>query len=268
MNLNLTPLFKRMGKVAVDSSPAILTAIGVTGAVATAYFAAKGAFQASDIIREAEADKKANLGKGFDEDLDGSLSMEEKFNLTWKCYIPAAGCLVLSATAIICSNRVSDRRTAAVATAYSVVKESYQEYRTKTTEKVGKKKEEEIREEIAKERMDRHPFSAKNALVVATGHGATRCYDLWNDRYFTSDMESLRRAVNDLNQQVINDTYASMTDFYHLLDLPSTGHSDDFGWDTDKLMELDYSGHLHPDGTPCIAIDFKVKPNPRYSQLY
>lgn len=257
--MDLSALFKRVGKVAADNSPAILSAIGVTGTLSAAYLAAKGAFQASEVIREAQAEQ--------DEAEQGHpLTTQEKFDLTWKLYVPAAACVVLSATAIICANRISDRRTAALASAYSVVEKSYNEYRTKTTEKVGKKKEQEIRDDIAQDRRDAHPIT-KTTLVV-NSKGDTLCYDMWTDRYFTSDMESLRKAMNDFNQQVINDTYQPLSEWYHLVGLPSTSHSDEIGWDTDKLMDLDFSGTLSEDGTPCIAVDFRVKPNPRFSTLY
>lgn len=264
--MDLSVLFKRAGKVAAKNSPAILTAIGVTGTLGAAYLAAKGAFQASEVLTKATEHKKAQLGEGFDEEVDGALSFEEKFNLTWRLYAPAASCVVLSVTAIICANRIGDRRTAAMASAYSIVEKSYAEYRAKTTEKVGKKKEQEIRDEIAQDRQDANPPSSTTFIV--SGKGSTRCFDKWSGQYFTNDMESIRSAVNDFNQLVINSTFASLTELYHMIGVRPTRASDEVGWDTDKLLEVEYSGTLHADGTPCIAIDFRTMPNPRYSQLY
>jgi hypothetical protein len=264
--MNLTPLLKRMGKVAADNSPAILTAIGVTSAVAATYLAARGGMEAVGLLKVAEENKKADLGEGFDPDLDGQLTFEEKFNATWKCFAPAAGCLVLSVTAVICSNRVSDRRTAAMASAYSVVKESYAEYRAKNVEKVGKKKEQELRDEIAQDRRNSHPID-KTTLIV-TGKGPTLVYDKWNDRYFTSSRNEIDAAVNELNREINLNGHATMTEFYHLLNIPAVGHSDYLGWNISELLEVSYSGTLGSDGEPCLQMEFRTEPSPRFDRAY
>jgi len=276
--MDLTPLFKRLGKVAVKNSPAILTSIGVTGAVASAYLAAKGAFKAADILKEASTEKylydsegnhrpdKSEREMTEEEIAERYLTFEEKFSLTWQCYAPAVGCLVLSATAMICSHRIQDRRAAAMASAYSVVRESYTEYRAKATEKLGPKKEQEVRDEIAQDRRNRHPV--ETTKMVITGKGLTRCYDKWNDRYFNSSKNTIDAAVNAFNREMINGTYGSLTDFYHLLNVPGTGHSDHIGWTTDQLLELDVSGTLDDEGEPCLQIDFKTLPHDRFDRAF
>jgi hypothetical protein len=257
-------LFKRAGKAAAENSPAILTAIGVTGTIATAYFAAKGAFKAAEIIQE-ETDQRVMAAGGINGDVD-VLTTKEKADLTWKCYIPAAASAAMTVASIICAVRVQDRRNAAIASAYSVVEKSYAEYRAKTIEKTTKKKEQEIRDEVAQDRVNANPVN--QTTIVVTTKGNTLCYDMWTDRYFTSDMELLRKAVNDFNAQVINDNYASLSDFYHLIGLPSTSESDNIGWSTDKLLEIDYSGILDNNGTPGLAMDFRVKPMTRFASAF
>lgn len=264
--MNLTPLLKRMGKVAADNSPAILTAISVTGAVAATYLAAKGGMEAVGLLKKAEEEKKAEFLGEATEGEPEPLTFEEKFNATWKCYAPAVGCLVLSATAAICSNRISDRRAAAMASAYSVVKESYGEYRAKNVEKVGKKKEQELRDEIAQDRRNRHPID--QTTLIVTGKGPTLVYDKWNDRYFTSSRNEIDAAVNELNREINLNGFATMTEFYHLLNIPATGHSDYLGWSVKQLLEVGYSGTLGTDGEPCLQMEFKTEPDPKFDQSY
>lgn len=277
--MNLTPLFKRLGKVASDNSPAILTSIGVTGTLAAVYLAAKGAFEASDILREAAESKEQEfLGDALKEVSEGEeaegiqtvspepLTLQEKFELTWQCYLPAAGCVVLSVTAVICSNRISDRRAAAMASAYSVVRESYSEYRAKNVEKIGKKKEQEVRDEIAQDRRDLHPIE-KSTLVI-TGKGPTLCRDAWSGRDFTSSKNVIDAAVNKFNQDVINQTYGSLSDFYDLIGLAPTTNSNYVGWNTDSLLEIDFSGTLDTEGEPCLQIEFKTPPLDRFDRSF
>lgn len=257
--LDLSVLFKRVSKVAADNSPAILTAIGATSAAAAAYLAARAGFKSAEEISVENAARDESID-------DYRLTTQEKFDLTWKNYVPAATCVVVSVTSVICANRISDRRAAALASAYSIVEKSYTEYRTKNIEKIGKKKEAEVRAEMAQDRVNAHPPNM--STIIVTGVGATRVRDEWSGRYFTGDIETLRKAQNDFNQTLVNSTHLPLTEFYHLVGLPPTRESDQVGWDTDKLLELEFQGTLHEDGTPCISMDFKVPPNARYSSLY
>jgi hypothetical protein len=244
-------LFKRAGKVAADNSPAILSAIGITGTLATVYLAAKGGFKAAKVLDEAAETKKDKL------------TTRETFDATWKLYVPAATSAALTVASIVCSVQISERRTAALAGAYSIAEKSYTEYRKKTSDTVGKKKEQEIRDKIAQDKV-----TANTTNLIVTNKGETRCYDTWTDRDFISDMESLRKAVNDLNERIINENYASLSDFYNLIGLNSTAESDYVGWNTNQLLEVDYSGVLDKHGAPMIALTFRNTPMSRFSSLY
>ncbi|QNN99522.1 hypothetical protein SEA_TIEDYE_46 [Streptomyces phage TieDye] len=259
--MDFSALFQRAGKVAANNSPAILTALGVTGTLTTAYLAAKGAFQAAEVLRKAEEEISTP------EEAEKFNSIQGKAELTWKVYIPAATCAAMTVTAIICANRASERRAAAMASAYAFVEKSFKEYREKTVKKVGKTKEQAIRDEIVQDRITEHPPS-QTVLALAAQQGSVLCWDKWSDRYFVSDMESIRKAVNDFNHELINSTHLSLTEFYHLLGMTPIGNSDDLGWDSNDKLELHYTTALTKNNVPCLAIDFVNRPNHRYAQLY
>uniref|UniRef100_A0AAU7GXP3 Uncharacterized protein n=1 Tax=Streptomyces phage Scarif TaxID=3158858 RepID=A0AAU7GXP3_9CAUD len=250
---DLSALFKRAGKVAAENSPAILTAIGVTGTLTTAYFAAKGAFKAAEVIREAENERCVNN--------EECLTTQEKVEVTWKLYVPAAASAAMTVAAIICANRISERRTAALASAYSVAQNGIKEYREKVVEKVGKKKEQEITDEVAADRIRNAPPSTTE-IFIGNG-GSTLCYDRWSGRYFAGDIESVRSAVNDFNAKVINETYASLNEFWELVGLPSVTGGSELGWNTDRLLEVDYSWVTVGDDR-IVHIDFRTLPIARY----
>ncbi|QPX71436.1 hypothetical protein SscP1EGY_38 [Streptomyces phage SscP1EGY] len=264
---DLSALFKRAGQVAAENSPAILTAIGVTGTLTTAYLAAKGALKASEALKEAEEAKLAEF-HGEDPDKTGlpdPLTTQEKFEATWEHFVPAALSAAMTVTAIICSNRISDRRSAALASAYSVVKESYGEYQKKTSEKVGPKKAAEIKEEVAAEMVRRHPI--RTTEIVAPVSGQVLFYDRWSGRYFYNDIETLRGAVNDFNQQLIHDMYMSLNEFWEKINLPSTTCGEYLGWTTDNLLETDITW-VTIEGERVAFVDFKTLPVPKYNESY
>lgn len=269
---DLSALFKRAGQVAAENSPAILTAIGVTGTLTTAYLAAKGALKASEALKAAENEKVEQNRKGSDlteeEKSDPnrfSLTTQEKFEATWEYFVPAALSAAMTVTAIICSNRISDRRSAALASAYSVVKESYGEYQKKTVEKVGPKKAQEIKDEVAEEMVRRHPIRVTE--VVAPVSGQVLFYDRWSGRYFYSDVETVRGAVNDFNHQLIHDMYMSLNEFWEKVKLPSTACGEHLGWTSDNLLETDISW-VTIEGERVAVVDFRTLPIAKYDRSY
>ena len=255
--MTLTEIAKRIEKLAADNSPAILTAIGVTGTLTTAYLAGRASFKAAEIIREREEEDGHAV--------DPRIRLKHRTILTWKLYLPAAGTAVLTVTAIISANRIGSRRTAAMAAAYSLTEKAFEEYRQKIREKFGENKEREARDELAQDRVNENPVSSRE--VIITSGGEVLCYDQHSGRYFQSDMETLKKAQNDTNYQVLNDFYASLGDFYHRIGLPATSYSEEVGWNSDKMMELQFSTTLSEDGRPCLAIDFAVAPVRDYCRV-
>jgi len=259
--MDFSAFFQRAGKVAANKSPAILTALGVTGTITTAYLAAAAAFKAARVI----SDENAILEKARQESPGAEiaeLDLRGMAELTWNLYIPAATCAALTVTTIICGNRASERRAAAMAAAYTFAEKSFAEYREKTLLKVGKKKEQEVRDEIVQDRIKANP-PGRTVLALASQDGSQLCWDKWTDRYFVSDMESIRKAVNDFNQELINSSYMTLSDFYYLIGMRPTSDSDNIGWNTDKLLEIDYSAALTDKGVAVIAIDFRNRPSHR-----
>jgi len=253
--VEISDLAKRLAKLTADNSPAIFTALGVAGALTTAYLTGKASFKAAKII----SDEEFSVSRG----VSFRLGTRDKVEKVWKLYIPPAGSAVVTIACIILANRIGSRRAAALAAAYAISERGFAEYKQKVVEKLGAPKEQKVRDEIAQERVNKNPF---NDLFVI-GEGQALCYDSYTGRYFLCDMESIRRAENDINYEINSNYYASLTDFYNKIGLPRTSMSDNVGWNADKLLEVEYSAVLSETGKPCIAIDFRVEPVRGYSRL-
>ncbi len=195
----------KTGKLVADNSPSILTAIGVTGLLTTAYLTGKASFKAVDIIEN----EKNRRGRIVPEDRDDMFTNKEKFELLWKLYLPAATSAVLTASSIIYANRIGASRAAAMTTAYAISQRAYNEYEHKVVEMIGKNKEQKVRDSVAQDRVHNNPVDKQQ--VIVTGGGDVLCYDLYTGRYFRSSMETLKKAQNDLNHTVLNHQYASLT---------------------------------------------------------
>jgi hypothetical protein len=240
-------LMRRLSKLTTDNSPAILTGLAVAGTLTTAYLTGKASVKAAEILRE----------EAIRWDVPTSeLKPKYVVEATWKLYIPAASSAALTIACIVGANQIGTRRAAAMAAAYSLSERAYTEYREKVVEKIGQSKERGYRDEIMQERVTNDPISRE---VIVSGLDVL-CYDKFTGRYFTSDMETLKKAQNDTNYQINSDYYASLTDFYNRVGLRPTGMSDEVGWNSDKLLELSFSSVLADDGRPCLAFEFVVVP--------
>ena len=252
----LTDFGKRVPKFIVDNSPAILTAIGVTGALTTAYLTGRaslkvGALMAVDIMdRETHNEPKP--------------TNKELVVTYWRHYIPAVAAGSLTVAAIIVSNRVGARRAAALASAFAITERAFDEYKSKVVEKLGSQKEEAIRAEIAQDRVTRTPPGE----IIVTGGGSVWCMDAISGRYFMSSVEEIRKAENLINYRVTHDMYASLSDLYEHLGLPATSISDEVGWNVDKLLEIKITGALTEDERrPVLYIDYTVAGIRGYNRL-
>lgn len=252
--MTIQNLALRAQKFAVDNSPLILTSVGVAGVVTTAVLTGKATFKAAELVND-------NTREVYEE-----LEPKEKLKLVWKLYIPPMLSAGFTIVAIVGANRIGTRRAAAMAAAYSLSEKAFEEYRDKVAEKFNTNKEREVRDEIQQDHMTKNPVTSSQ--VVITSNGDVLCYDKYTARYFTSDMESIKQAQNNLNHKLLNSGYASLNDFYALLELDYVSFGDDVGWNSDELLEVIFSTVMSDDQRPCIAIDFHVKPIKDYFRTH
>lgn len=232
-------------------SPEILTSLGIAGMITTTVLAVRATPKALKLREVAEEEKGEEL------------TPIETVKVAWKPYIPAVTTGAVSIACLVGANSVNARRNAALATAYKLSEAAYAEYRDKVVETVGEKKERTVREKVANEQIKKHPVTQSE--IVSTGKGKTLCFDPYSGRYFTNDIETIRRAANNLNEQMLNSItgYMSLSDFYDEIGLAHTEISHDIGWNTSNIIKLDISAHVTDDGQSAIVVGY-INP-PRYN---
>lgn len=244
--MNLSNVFNNVIKTIKSNSPEILTALGVSGVVTTAYLTGKASNKASKMIDAEEA------SAGISD--NPRQRLKEQTKLVWKLYIPAGISGAATIACIIGASRSNSRRTAAAVTAYSLTERAFSEYREKVVEQIGKVKEQKVRDQINQDRVSAKPPVSRE--VIVTGSGNVLCCEKLTHRYFRSDHETLRKAVNDINHMIVNQLYVTLDEFYDLIGLPHTSLSDNLGWDSNKLMELQFSTVLSEENEPCLAFEY------------
>lgn len=177
-------------------------------------------------------------------------------------YLPTVVAGSATIASIIYLNNVGLKRTAAATALYAVSERAFDDYKEKVIEKFGDQQHVAVQDEVAQDQVTKNPPVDKE--VIITGNGDVMCYDSITGRYFRSTVEKLRRSENELNKQILDEMYATLSDFYYLIGLPPTDYSDGVGWNTDKMMSLNFSTTMAEDDTPCISILYNVLPTPEY----
>ena len=271
---NVTKFINDTKKAVSKHSPEILTGLGIAGMVTTTVLAVKATPKAIELI-EAEK-RRQNIeireearNNGYDKcPCVNKLKPIETIKVAWKPYIPAAITGIASITCLVGASSVSARRNAALATAYQLSTTALSEYKEKVVETIGEKKEKVVREKVAQERVNKNPVSQSE--VIVTKKGDTLFYEPLSGRYFKSDIESVKKVVNELNKRMIGgEQYISLSEFYSEIGLSTTAISDDIGWRVDRdIIEIDYPAIKADDDTPCLSLDYLVRPEYDYDKLY
>lgn len=246
---DLNGIVKGLAKTIYENSPAILTAMAAAGVVTTTVMAVRATPKAMYILSE-EAAKRTTMAADF---LVQDFTPAEVVKLTWDIYLPTAGMAVATIGCVFGVNSVHTRRNAALASVYSLAEKTLTEYQEKVVEQFGKKANDKVRDSVNEDRVRNNPPS--NEVIFAT-KGDMLCCDMLTGRYFMSDVESIRKAENNINATIIMHDYASQNDFYDELGLSHVPQGDDVGWKIGHMMDIYFSSILtdekHP--RPCLAV--------------
>lgn len=255
MKEKFTNFIKTTKSYVTKHSPEILTGIGVTGMVTSTVLAVKATPKALILIEEAKAEKGEEL------------TVIETVKAAWVPYIPAVITGVAAAACIIGASAVNTKRNAALATAYAISERSLLTYRDKVVETLGEKKEKEIREKISQDEVDKQ--SVSSTQIIVTPKGNTLCMESISGRLFRSDMDQIRKIVNELNRQMRNQNYVSLNELNRELGLKSIPNGDSLGWNIDDgYIDVFFNACIADNEEPCIVLDYSRPPKYEFDKFF
>lgn len=248
--MGVSDVLTKTGHKLAANSPTLLAGIAITGVVTTAYLTARAAVEGAEVIQAEEAESGTHG--------DPKERLKERTKLTWRLYIPAGVSAGVTIGCIVGSTRINNRRLAAAQAAFALSERAWSEYREKVVDEIGKKKEQKLRDDLAEEKVH---SAASGSPALVLGSGDVLCCELYSGRFFTSNAETLRRSVNEVNHQLNIHDLVSLDEWYWKIGLEGTQHSSNLGWGSEKLLELELSTVLTPDDKPCLAFGYNyVKP--------
>lgn len=269
---DVSQFFKMAQHAITKYSPEILTGIGIAGMITTTVLAVKATPKALEKIEEEkkrvydELDPLDVPSQAIPQDV--KLKPMEVVKVSWKYYIPAVITGTASIACIIGASKVNYTRNAALATAYNLSQTALTEYKAKVIETIGEKKEQVVREKVAKEQLEKNPVIPSKEIIVTSGD-KQRFYEVMGNQRFSSTVTDIERIVNGLNRRMRDEMYISLNELYLELGLKPAPIGDIVGWNIDKgYIELSFDSLIDTDGTACIVMDYLVRPTYGFDAVY
>lgn len=236
------------------SSPTILTVLGITGVVGTAAMAVRETPKALRLVKV----KKDELNKE-------KLTPVELVRTTWKCYVPSVLIGVGTITCIVGIGVMDKRNQAALTSAYTMLNESYKQYRQAAKKVYGENADNKIHSEMAKDAMVSSYDWGYQVYNMDMDPESERLlfYDLASKKYFNTTMAAVLNAQYHVNRNLSIKGDCSLNEYLSFLGVEGVDKGDEIGWDISYMIEemecywLDFDNYKTTleDGLECIVID-------------
>lgn len=168
---------------------------------------------------------------------------------------PIAAPAVISAGASVVTAIINEKSTSekvaklttsveSITTAYNISQNVNRRIEEKARTMIGDEAVDNIQRAAISDKI-RSDVSSGGVQIISTGHGNDLFYDDWSGRYFQSDVNFVKKVVNDCNFQLTNELQISLNEFYADLGLPTIGGGEATGWNTDfGLIDIRFISDL------------------------
>lgn len=252
-------VFQSMFEIARDTcikkGPQIIMGLSILGYGVALYSCGKATLKAADKIKEmkSEVPEKEQESKTFYRKVAKEVA---------PMFITTMAFFALSTTGLIASAKITQNRNmaqvAALATAYSASENAFKAYKGKVKEVIGTEKEAIVQQKVDEEIVKTNPPTESNTVY---SQGEVRCYDVISGRYFWSDSNKIKNAVNIINNRLNNEMYVSLNELYYELGIPSIEMGERLGFNIkDGLLKFNPTARLDEDDKPFLVMRFHIAP--------
>ena len=260
MNMGTVKAFLKSGKnFTVKRAPELLTAAGMIGTVLTVVAAVHDTIKAHrklENVREGCETFPNNV-----EPIPDPLPKKEVVKLVWKCYIPTAAAMTSTILCFYGINHIRAHREAVLVTACTLAETAANDLKKNVHDILDEQKTQEVQDAVAKDQIERKPLTG-NEMIFVTGKGDTLMFDPISGRYFTSDMDEMRKLENEINRRLLLDNVFSLNEYYSLIGLPDISVGSDLGWSIGRELRVEFvfSTQMAPNDKPCVVVGFDRLP--------
>lgn len=196
---------------------------------------------------------------------------KEKFLAALKHYaLPGAG-LILSLGGIIAVHVSKNKQISNLAIGLAASEKLYSDYKDKVVEFIGEKKENQVQDELAKDKVENSdiPKDIPKTFVLDQTQRCL-CFDMYTGIYFESNKQLIENGVNRANSDLIEAGYLSLDDFYYNIGLntkASVGMDHGWSYERDGLIKVEFTSILKDGEIPVLAIRFAKRPHESFDSF-
>lgn len=240
------------------NSSTILTFVAAFGVVATSVMSARATTKASKILSNMKEDSPPP-------------DKYEKLKKVVIIYIPT---VAIGASTILClfgANTLNKHKQLSLVSAYSLIGNSFNQYKAKLKELYGEEAHRRIIESLGAEKAKDINITSvtfvgvQNLLPEGTNGQKQIFYDMYSDRFFESTLYNVLSAEYHFNRNFSLRGYVYLNELYEFLGLDKTDYGNTVGWQVeDELYWIDFDNinSITTDGIEYINISIPFGPSP------
>lgn len=243
---------KTIKRATKRNAPTILTILGIGGFVTSTVMAVKATPKAMEKLEEVE--------KTIPEGTPKAKEICIKVKAVAPFYGPSALMAITSGFMVGKANSINGDRLAGAITACEVKDQFIKEYRDKVIETVGEKKEQSIRDDIAKDHVQKSNYDDNSVIQAATG---TQLFmDSITGIYFRSTRDDIWKALLRFQKSLILEDFMTLNEWYWELAIPNNNNKvgDKIGFNSTTGIELYFSVQEAPNGEPVTVLEYRNPP--------
>lgn len=257
MNLQpVTDAMHKFGTLLHKNSPTILTGMAVAGTITSTAMAIQVTPRAKELLDDIE-------------EANGKVTWRDYLTIVKDFYIPTIASEAATIACIIASNRISAKRTAAIAAAHSIMETTLAKYQNQIIDEFGEDAAQKIAEKVDASYIRDNPVQEN--LIIETNKGESLCYDRITGRYFRTDYSELKSAQNELNYRLISEMFVPLNDLYEILGLETVDEivGEELGWSIARgQVEFRITSDIASNNEPCFVLGFDIWPEHNYRSVY
>lgn len=241
------------------NAPVILSGVAIIGVGATVYLTYRGTKSAEKKIQQNIFEHCQPGEDGTCEDPDFyDPDLRTKIKLTWKDYIPPILAAGLTIGCIVGAQYINAKKLAYAASVIGVYQTMDEKQKQRIKDFLPEGEYKKFLEKEDKDIVSSHPIPSN---IIVDGQSDI-CFDKLTGRYFASSKNRIHEMINEANASILRNGPMTINDFGAYLGLDDVKLGEEFGWDTDKLIQPKFSAVQLDDGRYVTVLDYVHDPKP------
>lgn len=154
--------------------------------------------------------------------VNDDMTLKDKINKTWKCYIPSATIASSTILCIIYSDYVTMNEKISLLNSLISVQSNYKIFRQSVEETLDDETKDEIMKKTIRSKVPKELYIERTEEKVF--------YEEFRGKFFTSTIDNVLKAEYLFNKQLSIVGHASLNDLYKLLGISETDSGKYLGW--------------------------------------